>query len=689
MTRSTFFNDGDFESVVMRGLIAGPVWDDGAITYHLEAGDANGDGVNDWTQNGAADAMRHAFDLWANVSGLTFTEVSTAAAANMVERTYSEPAEDGSITLGSHFFPGQNDDGLENGRQNYGLYNVDPAARWNASSLQQGGSAFVTILHEIGHGLGLEHPHDGLLFLGVTESQGDSGFFGLNQGLYTTMTYNDGWFDRGIGQQGTPMALDIAAIQAIYGANTSFATGNDTYALGDDAFFSSIWDAGGRDAIRYDGAGDARIFLDEATIDDTPTGGGLVSYVEGQVGGFTVAEGAVIEDASGGSGDDLVVGNAQANAIDGNAGADILVGLGGGDVINGGAGADIIFGDYESVAGFGVELIPDPGTYDGPSLPDGLSLGSGSLVVDAGTGNTSRATAVDVSDAFALTSTPIVQDGEQFHTVTVDGTSGGGFAYYSFTLAAAGRIFLDVDGGHGPIGTAGAFDSFLYLEDANGEVIDFNDDTAVDVGSFDSYANDPQIGGSGTFDSGLAATLEAGTYYVRLGEYVTRDVGGEMAVGSTYALHVTADAFAFAGEPPTLPDDPFGQLGYYYETPDLSGAIGGYNAGGANRAEDKLAHAGHDHSHGHSHDHGHGCGCSDCAGQDDEAAAPGAGLPDDVAALVDWAAAEAAFALPSPDDLGFAFSTPSGFAGLTPPLGDIDGATPTLPGGFDLFSDLA
>ena len=672
MTRSYNFDDSGFPSVVMQALIAGPAWDSGAISYHLQSSDANNDGVNDWDQNGAAAAIRQAFALWANVSGLTFTEVATAAEANMVERTYSEPAEGGSIVLGRHFYPGQNDDGLENGRQNYGEYNVDPGARWNAASLQQGGTAFVTILHEIGHGLGLEHPHSGLSFLGVASSQGDTGFFGLNQGIYTTMTYNDGWFDRGsiAGQQGTPMALDIAAIQALYGANTNFATGDDTYTIGEDDFFTGIWDAGGTDTIRYDGSSAARIFLDEATIDDSPTGGGLLSYAEGRAGGFTVAQGAVIENAAGGAGDDLVVGNAVGNVIDGNDGADILVGLGGGDVINGGAGADIIFGDYESVAGFGVTLTPDPGEYEGPTLPEGLSLGSGAISVNAATGNTSRGAAVDVSDEFALNGSPFVQDGETFHTVTVDGTSGGGFAYYTFTLAEAGRIFLDVDGGHGPDGTAGSFDSFLYLEDASGNVLAFNDDTEVDIGSYDSYGQN-----GGTYDSGLAATLEAGTYFIRLGQYASTDVGEAMDAGATYALHITADGYAFAGEPPTLPGDPLGQLGYYYETPDLSGAIGGYNAGGSNAETSKE---GEDHS---GHDHGRACGCSLCAESNEaDAGAPNAGdgLPTDVIAGVDWTAAAAAFGQPNADDLfGIAGSTPSSFAALTGPVGDLSSLSPS------------
>ena len=608
MTRSTTFFDGNFDAAVLRGLVSLFVWDGGPLTYHLEYSDANDNGRDDWSENGAAGAIRLAFEQWANVSGLTFTEVANAADANMVERVYSEAPEDGSITLGRHFFPGQNDDpNLQNGRQNYGQYN-DQANSWSSIGLQQGGFGFVTLLHEIGHGIGLEHPHDQDLFLGVDDDQ-DGGYFGLNSGIYTVMSYRDGWADRdasfssGFGYQGTPMAIDIAAVQAIYGANTDFATGNDTYALsgtnGSGTYYSTIWDAGGTDEITYDGGFDAYIFLDEATIDDTPTGGGLVSYVEGIFGGFTIAQNAVIENASAGRGDDLVVGNDADNVLLGNDGADTLVGRDGSDVIEGGAGGDLIMGDYESVARFGVALTPTPDVFEGPNLPGGLTSGTGDIEVGPTAGNTTRANAVDVSNGFELQSNLFVVEGERFNTVSVEATSGGGFAYYTFTLTERARIVLDIDGAHGADTETGTFDSYLYLEDANGNVLAENDDTVLDFGSYDSYED-----GSGTYDSGLDADLGPGTYYVRIGEWSAPGESESITAGSTYTLHVTADSYV-PTEPPLLPEDALGQLGFYYETPDFSDAIGGYNAGASSApGMSKDGHAGHDH--------GAGCACSAC-----------------------------------------------------------------------------
>ena len=100
----------------------------------------------------------------------------------------------------------------------------------------------------------------------------------MNQGIFTMMTYNDGWNtgpdgaspSPNFGWEGTAMALDIAALQYLYGANQGFATGNDTYLLKNinepGTFYTCIWDAGGVDTIRQDGSLDCTIDLRAATL---------------------------------------------------------------------------------------------------------------------------------------------------------------------------------------------------------------------------------------------------------------------------------------------------------------------------------------------------------------------------------------------------------------------------------------
>jgi serralysin len=81
--------------------------------------------------------------------------------------------------------------------------------------------------------------------------------------------------------------------------------------------------------------------------------GGYLSYAIGVQGGFTIAKGAVIENAKGGDGDDKITGNESDNKLEGNAGDDIIAGNGGDDTLlggddndrlDGGKGDDIIEG---------------------------------------------------------------------------------------------------------------------------------------------------------------------------------------------------------------------------------------------------------------------------------------------------------------------------------------------------------
>ena len=107
------------------------------------------------------------------------------------------------------------------------------------------------------------------------------------------------------------------------------------------------------------------IDLRAATIDYSPTGGGAISYVAGIIGGYTIAQGVVIENATGGSGDDRLTGNAAANELTGGAGEDVLIGGDGADVLRGGGGADTFL--YELIES-ARDLIADLGGADQISL---------------------------------------------------------------------------------------------------------------------------------------------------------------------------------------------------------------------------------------------------------------------------------------------------------------------------------
>ncbi len=220
-----------------------------------------------------------------------------------------------------------------------------------------GSFAFKVLVHEFGHGLGLAHPHDtggtSRILAGVTSEEGSYGIGALNQGVYTAMSYNDGWVagplggtpsDR-FGYEATPMALDVAILQAKYGANLDHATGDDVYRLPGanraGTSYACIWDAAGSDRIIFGDDNDCVIDLRPATLRGEVGGGGWLSHAAGIHGGFTIAKGVMIERAIGGSGDDTLRGNGADNVISGRAGADRLIGGGGNDHLIGGRGADV------------------------------------------------------------------------------------------------------------------------------------------------------------------------------------------------------------------------------------------------------------------------------------------------------------------------------------------------------------
>lgn len=255
-----------------------------------------------------------------------------------------------------------------------GLMAFDPDyMRWiDADSgnplLSRGGFMYAILLEEFGHGLGLAHPHDeggtSTILEGVDAARGSYGVGDLNQGVYTIMGYNEGWpagpygeeyFDgtyiyvNDFGYEAGPMALDIAVLQRKYGANLSQGAGNDVYFLPSanafGTFFESIWDTGGVDEIRAAAFIDATIDLRPATLLGDVGGGGYVSYMKGIRGGFTVAAGVMIENATGGSGNDTLNGNAAANVLRGEDGTDRIWGFAGNDLLQGGAGDDKLGGD--------------------------------------------------------------------------------------------------------------------------------------------------------------------------------------------------------------------------------------------------------------------------------------------------------------------------------------------------------
>lgn len=243
--------------------------------------------------------------------------------------------------------------------------------------------AAATMLHELGHALGLKHGHQPGGNFGTIPDDADSQEYSLM--TYTNFVGGPGGavtYEH-FGAPQTYMMIDIAALQHMYGADFSTNSGRTVYSWkpqggetivngkvaidpGANRIFATIWDGGGRDTY------DLSRYNSDLKIDLSP--GGYSKFSNSQLsdlgGGpnnghargnifnallFNNNMRSLIEDAKGGSGDDVIAGNVGKNHLFGMGGVDTLYGVGGNDTLTGGRG-----GDYFAFArGYGKDTVDD------------------------------------------------------------------------------------------------------------------------------------------------------------------------------------------------------------------------------------------------------------------------------------------------------------------------------------------
>ncbi|MHC8299918.1 serralysin family metalloprotease [Pseudomonas sp. ZS1P83] len=281
-----------------------------------------------------------AMQSWADVANVTFTEKTTGGDGHMTFGNYSG-GQDGAAAFAYLPGTGAGYDGTSWYLTN-SSYTPNKTPDLNNYGRQ-------TLTHEIGHTLGLAHPGDYNAGEGAPTYNDAS--YGQDTRGYSVMSYwsesntNQNFSKGGVEAYSSgPLMDDIAAIQKLYGANTTTRTGDTTYGFNSNAgrdFLSassssdkvvfSVWDAGGKDTLDFSGfSQNQKINLNEASFSD----------VGGLVGNVSIAKGVTVENAIGGSGNDLLIGNSVSNELKGGAGNDILFGAGGADKLWGGAGSD-------------------------------------------------------------------------------------------------------------------------------------------------------------------------------------------------------------------------------------------------------------------------------------------------------------------------------------------------------------
>ncbi len=419
-----------------------------------------------------------AFQLWddliAKSSGAQHRLVQTTSPAAKITLNYSSNTS-GNGTYTQSFGTINN----STKQVTLGAEQVWLSSKWATNGdagMSPGSYGLFTMIHEIGHSLGLSHPGDYNAGNGGTITYANNAVFTQDNRQYTVMSYFGGYL-KGVGWQQdgtysnyiypqTMMVYDIAAIQAKYGFDTITRFNDTTYGFNctlaaadpekqiydfslNATPIYTIWDAGGIDTLDCSG------YAGNQTISLIP---GTYSSVDGMIKNVAIAFNCVIESATGGKGADTITGG------DGN---NILTGGLGSDKMNGGNGSDIytINASSEHTAA----EISDTGTtgtdevrFSSLIKNDTLTLFAGDtgierIVIGTGTGSaavTTGTTALNVNASGVLNSLAIIGNagantliGSAYADTLTGGAGADKFVFNFLPSASARDIITDFQHG--------------------------------------------------------------------------------------------------------------------------------------------------------------------------------------------------------------------------------------------------
>jgi serralysin len=485
-----------------------------------------------------------AIGLWDDIIApdmlLTTAATSDIDFANSFEGTYTDYA--------SAYFPTFGTVWLNNAFDGSGLSSPKNSVNNNLVNPVIGRHGFSTLLHELGHALGLEHPGDTLTPSNYRDSTVYSvmSYFGPSWGSGGEPTLV-AWADW-VGNDGvlyepqTMMIDDILVMQSMYGAETTTRTGNTTYGFNSTLSNSAggiydftlnlnpilcLYDSGGIDTLDLSG------WNTQCLIDLTA---GAFSSANSMTNNISIAYGVTIENAAAGGGDDTLTGNSAANILNGGAGADTLNGGLGDDTLIGGTGADALIGGggndtasyLNSVLGVNIDLttgLASGGDAQGDTFV-GISNLIGSIYNDTLTGTAGINTLIGGGGNDRL------NGGVGADILNGDGGIDYAEYYYSSTGVTV-NLKTNVNTGGDAQG-----DVLFNIEVIHGS--NFVDNITGDDGNNTLYGNngnDTLNGGLGndTVDGGIGAdTLDGGQGY-DLAEYYyeTSGVTVNLATGSS------------------------------------------------------------------------------------------------------------------------------------------------------------
>lgn len=584
--------------------LIGSKWGSLALTYSFPTSGSNYNGAG-YDSNGVSlyhidlgtqqqVAARAAFAQLSAVTNLTFTEIADTDTVHAnIRISQTADADDGSA-YGN--FPSDTK-GLAGdiwfGRTNQPYYDLAVKGTWG----------FATMMHEIGHTMGLKHGHqdytnsDLSFYFGTAPRFGTQSLTPDRDGqAYSLMTYtpapftNSGFAGEKINQPQTYMQYDLAALQYLYGANYNTNAGDSVYTFSQttgemfingvgqgapsgNKIFLTIWDGGGNDTI------DLSNYANGVTVDlrpgeystaDTAQLANSLAYqnlVSLAPGNFAMSllynndVRSLIENVKGGAGNDVFVGNTANNIFDGGGGSDgvIFTGTTGVSVTLNDSGTDVVVNHdgetdtlrsieniggtvgNDTLTGNSQDNILNGGTGGADTLTGGAGndrlIGGGftttttysapsqaDITKPQATNNGSIATAVATAGAFDVDANPDITNASSMPHATINATAfGGAVEYYRIDVTVAGsQAIFDIDGG----GTLD--DSIVELVNSAGTLLATND-TGTGDASFPGHD-----------DAYLTYTFATtGTYYIRVGRFISNSVAQPLIAGQTYQLNIS------------------------------------------------------------------------------------------------------------------------------------------------------
>lgn len=280
-----------------------------------------------------------ALQAWEDVANIKLVKVNSAEKA-MIDFGYYDgyPSEQAHTQIKSNPHWNYSTNSFDTDIKNTVWCNSNSTSNLKHPTLGDYGR--YTYIHEIGHALGLPHPGD---YNSTNGGYQQNAQYKEDSRQFSVMSY---WSEAETGgdnhfhHSAAPLMHDIAAIQKIHGANTSIRTGHDIYGFNsntDRDFYTltdsnqkaifCVWDGGGIDTLDFSKySQNQRINLNEGSFSDV---GGLKANV-------SITQHTTIENAIGGLGNDVIVGNDANNTIEGGKGDDIIYGGKGRDMLWGG-----------------------------------------------------------------------------------------------------------------------------------------------------------------------------------------------------------------------------------------------------------------------------------------------------------------------------------------------------------------